>query len=457
MPQDNRQSVLFPALFSRPASVAFDEPHTTSDGGAVLLRAADERLRLTEQLARCLADPRQPAKVRHSLRDLLRQRIFGLACGYSDANDVAHLATDPLHKLLLDRDPLTGPDLASQPTLSRFENRPTPSQLLRLGLTLAETVLWHLRRRFPRDTARLVTLDLDLTDDQVHGQQQLALFNTHYDNWCFLPLLAFASVNDQPQQHLLAALLRPGTSAARVETIALLRRLIPMVRAAFPCAVIRVRLDGGFAGPELLAFLDDQQVEYLVAIARNSVLARRARRALGTSRRLARQQDQTVATYGQTWYAARRWPCQRRVVYKAEVVRLAGRKPRDNCRFVVTNLDGEPEHLYALYRQRGDIENRIKELKADLALDRTSCHRFQANQLRLLLTAAAYVLLQELRAPLARLTQAAVSLATVRLRLLKIGGRVVRSVRRIVIHLAAAHPWRRQWRRLALAWGAVVS
>jgi hypothetical protein len=196
----------------------------------------------------------------------------------------------------------------------------------------------------------------------------------------------------------------------------------------------------------------------LVGLARNSVLERRARRLMGTARRLSREQDQSVALFGETRYAAHSWRgCQRRVIYKAEVVWLAGRPPRDNCRFVVTNLDHEPEQVYQLYRVRGDAENRIKELKADVALDRTSCHQFRANQLRLLLTAAAYVLMQELRAALTKTTGTKVALSTLRLQLLKIGGRVVSSARRFVVHLAAAHPWRRQWRRLALTWGAAVS
>jgi hypothetical protein len=269
-------------------------------------------------------------------------------------------------------------------------------------------------------------------------------------------MLGFVSFNDEPQQYLVAAVLRPGNAHPKQGTLALLKRLICDLQMAFPFARVRVRLDGGFACPQILDFLDEQQVEYLVAVASNSVLERRSRRKLGTARRLSRQQERSAAVYGATRYAARTWDRRRRVIYKAEVVRLAGREPRDNCRYVVTNLDLSPQQVYAIYRQRGDCENRIKELKADLGLGRMSCHRFFANQLRLLLTAAAYVLMQEIRSRLARTSLATAQIATLRLRLLKIGARVVRSVRRVVVHLAAAHPWRRQWRQAARAWGAVI-
>jgi hypothetical protein len=455
MAHSTEQTVLFPALVSKPALVAFDEPQTTSDGGALLLKAVDERLGLTERIARCLTDPREPGKVRHRMVDLVRQRVFGLACGYEDANDVATVGTDPIHKLLLGRDPLDGEPLASQPTISRFENQRRRLDLYRMGEVMSQTVIQRHRYRLNGRKAQLVTIDMDPTDDPVHGQQQLALFNGHYDNWCYLPQLAFVSFNDEPQQYLLAAVLRPGNAHASEGAIPLLRRLICDLRMAFPFAIVRVRLDGGFAGPKILDFLDEQQVEYVVALPRNSVLERRSKRRLGTARRLSRERGQSAAVFGQTWYAARSWSYQRRVIYKAEVVRLAGREPRDNCRYVVTNLHLPPEEVYEIYRQRGDCENRIKELKGDLGLGRMSCHNFYANQLRLLLTAAAYVLMQELRFRL-RNSLASAQIATLRLRLLKIGGRIVRSVRRILIHLAASHPWQRQWRQAARAWGAAV-
>lgn len=455
MPHTTEQPVLFPALFSKPCTVVFDEPQVTSDGGALLLKAVDEKLGLTGRLAACLADPREPGKVIHSLRDMLRQRIFGICCGYGDTNDVARTGRDPLHKMLLDRDPVLGEDLASQPTLSRFENKRRRVDLYRLGETLANTVITSHRRRLKGRKCKLVTLDLDVTDDPCHGHQQLSLFNGHYDSWCYLPLLAFVSFNDESDQHLLAAVLRGGTDHPKVGTVAVLRRLLPALRQAFPFAAIRVRVDGGFSCPEVLDYLDGERVEYLVGMAKNSVLEDVAAGDVALAEDLFAAEGETVAVYGEQGYAAGTWPHRRRVIHKAEIVDHPGRAPRRNLRFVVTNMGRRPAAVYDIYRKRGDSENRIKELKGELELGRLSCHGFWANQLRLLLSAAAFVVMQTLRLRLAKLGLAACQVGTLRLRLLKIGGRVTRSVRRYVIHLAAAHPWAREWQRAARTWGAI--
>jgi len=456
MADRSKQAVLFPELLSKPVHVRFDEPHSTSDGGALLLKAADQKYGLTRRMARCLADSREPGKVQHSLVDLLRQRIYGLCCGYSDANDVARIGKDPMHKLLLDRDPLLGDDLASQPTLSRFENGRARQDLYRLGESLMDSVIERHGRRLRKHKPRLITIDLDGTDDPAHGQQQLALFNGHYGNWCYQPLLGFLSFDDESDQYLFAAILRPGRVDMRRGAVGLLRRVLQRLRVAFPTAVLRVRLDGGFASSAMFDFLDNEQVEYLVAIAGYKRLACAAADALDDAHRQASLTGQTTTRYGQTMYAAATWSRRRRVIYKAEWVCLAGQQNRQNCRFVVTNLAKEADEVYQIYRQRGDSENRIKELKLNLDLGRTSCSRFWANQLRILLTAAAYVLMQELRLSMKNTKLATAQIETLRLMLLKIGGRIERSARRIVIHLAANHPWKRQWYRTAQAWGAAV-
>jgi hypothetical protein len=195
----------------KPVVARFDTEHASTDGGAILLKALDERLALTEDLAACLPDRRDPRKVQHELRDLVRQRVFGLACGYEDGNDAARLAHDPMHKLAVGRDPLTGAPLASQPTLSRFENAVGPRVLHRMGATLADRVIEQHRHRL-KGRARRITLDLDPTDDPTHGQQELAFFNGHYDTWCYLPLVATLTFNDETEQHLVAIVLRPGNS-----------------------------------------------------------------------------------------------------------------------------------------------------------------------------------------------------------------------------------------------------
>jgi hypothetical protein len=209
---------------SKPIIARFDQPHASADGGAVLLKVIDDRLGLTWRLASAIRDRRQPGKVAHSLRDLLRQRVFGLACGYADCNDAARLVDDPIHKLLLERDPLEGAGLGSQPTLSRFENAVRRADLYRLGTALADTVLTYHRDRLG-DEVRFITIDLDATDDPTHGQQELALFNGYYDTWCYLPLIATVAFNTEPMQFVVGGVLRPGTGTATRGVRGLLRRL----------------------------------------------------------------------------------------------------------------------------------------------------------------------------------------------------------------------------------------
>ena len=356
------QTVLFPDLFDTPLVATFDQPHASSDGGAVLLKAAEARYDVIDGVARCLVDDRQPGKVRHALRDLLAQRIFGIACGHPDANDADRLADDPIHKLLLGRDPVAGDPLASQPTISRFENHVGVQELYAMGCDLAASVIERHHRRL-RGRARRITIDLDPTDDPTHGAQQLTFFNGHYDCWCYLPLLAFLTFDDEAEQYLCAALLRPGNAPATRGARGVLCRLLALLRLAFPTARFLVRLDGGFATPELFDFLDAAPgLDYVVAMAENSVLARFADPAMEDARAQSEASGQTEHVYTDARYAARTWRRRpRRVVIKAEVVRRAGRAPRDHPRFVITNLRQTPRFVYErIDCARGDIDNRIK-------------------------------------------------------------------------------------------------
>ena len=417
------QSVLFPDLFDKPLVATFNQEHASSDGGAVLLKAAERVYGLVKAFARCLADKRAPGKIRHTLADLIGQRVFGIACGHPDGNDADHLADDPIHKLLLGRDPVSGAPLASQPTISRFENGARRTVLYRMGRELAACVIERHRRRL-HGRARRITIDLDPTDDLTHGAQQLTFFNGHYGGWCYLPMLGFLSFDREAEQYLCAAVLRPGKAVAADGTLGLLCRLLPLLRAAFPQARFLVRLDGGFATPEIFDFLDaEPRLDYVVAMAKNAVLQRHAESAMQVARAQSEVGGETAHVYTDTRYAAGTWDHERRVVIKAEVVRLGDREPRDNPRFVVTNLRQTPRFIYEkVYCARGDIENRIKELLDGLQIDRTSCCLFSANQLRVFLTAAAYVLMQELRLRAARTACARSQVTWLRDRLLR-GGR----------------------------------
>jgi hypothetical protein len=474
MTSPDQRSTLFGETFSKPLTIEFDGDLQTSDGGLVLLGALDRGVKLTDRLVRCFSDPRERAKVEHEIGELFRQRVFSIAAGYADQNDAAVLGDDPVLKEVCGRG-AGGARLASQSTLSRFENAfvvgKRGSRFARARELVAATraledfvIERHAKRLGPK--ARLVTIDLDPTDDPTHGQQAFSFFNGHYDSWCLLPLLGFLTFDDEPEQFLFHARLRPGNATAVRAAFPLLRRVVPKLRGAFPKATIRVRLDGGFACPRTFAILEELGVEYVVGIPGNKRLDRAAGRVRGEARRRAKASGEAVQVFGEILYRPKpkskkkpwlSWPRRRRIVVKAEVVVLDGREPRENPRYVVTNLVRSPEAVYEIYRGRGESENRIKELHHGLELDRTSCSNFLANQLRVLSTATAYALFQELRLRARRTELARAQVSTLRDRLLKIGARVVESVRRIVLHFPAVYPWRDAWRALARAIGAVLT
>lgn len=449
-----RQGVLFKEVANRPVTVRFDQEHSSSDGGSLLLKAVDERLGLSAALAGCVRDCRQSSKVQHELQELLRQRLFGIACGHVDGNDAAGISEDPIHKLLVGRDALLGRALASQPTLSRFENAVGAKDLIRLAEALAETVMRRHRRR--KRGVRRITLDFDPTHDPAHGTQQLTFFNWTYDTRCYLRLTGFVSFDDEAEQYLIAYVLRAGNAPAKQGLLGVLDRLLPRLRAAFPKARLRIRLDAGFTGPELYDYFERHDLEYVVCMARNPVLEAWAEPLLEPLREAVAAGEAPQATFGECEYRARNWKRIRRVVIKADIALHPGREPKDNPRFLVTNIKGSPQRIYQqIYCARGDVENRIKELKGGLQIDRTSCTAFFANQFRALITAAAYVLMQELRLQARHTSCAGAQVSTLQLRLLKLGGWVEQSVRRIVVHLPVHTPHADAWHRIARSVGAI--
>ena len=449
-----KQCVLFKGLTKKALVARFDQEQASSDGGAVLLKACDERLGLSAAIAACLRDARQQAKVEHSYQEIFQQRMFGIACGYADGNDAARIADDPVFKLLAGRDPLSGSALASQPTLSRFENAVRSGDLLQMSEALADAVIKRHRRR--KRKVRRITIDLDPTHDATHGGQQLSFFNWHYDSWCYLPLAGFLSFDNEPDQYLFCCVLRAGDAVAKTGCLSILKRLLPRLRKAFPKARIRIRLDAGFTGPELYEFFEAERLEYVVCMGKNPVLLRFAEPLMAPLRDALEAGEDLIPRFGECLYAARSWKHERRVIIKADIALHPGRKPKDNPRFIVTNLKTTPKFIYKkVYCARGDIENRIKELKHGLEIDRTSCTSFKANQFRVLMTAAAYVLMQELRLHARRTGCARAQVNTLRLRLLKLGVWIESSVRRIVLHLPTSTPYADDWRRIACSVGAV--
>jgi hypothetical protein len=433
----------------QPILARFDQAHASSDGGALLLKALDDRLGVTARLARSLTDPRQPGKVAHELIEVVRQRVDGIACGYADGNDAARLAHDPVHKLLLERDPLAGPALASQPTLSRFENAVGWPARYRASGGLADLVIEHHRARL-KGRARRITIARDPTEDPTHGQQECTAVNGHSDRGCSLPLVATLTFNAEPTQYRVAAVVRPDTSPAKPGALGVLARLLRRLRAAFPGAILRVRLDGGVATPEGLDLLDAAAVESVGAMASNARRVKRSRRLMGRARMLSKASGATAPLFGETRSAARTWRRTRRIVMKAEVVRHPGRDPKHTPRFVITNFAAPPAAVYQVDRERGDMENRLKEWHHGLELDRPSGHRFTAHQFRVLLTAAASILFQTLQAHTPGTACAGAQVSTLRERLLKLAAWVERSARRIVRHLPTTYPWLTTWRQIAL-------
>jgi len=455
MSECTTQSVLFPELMSKTVVAAFDQAHSSADGGGLLLKAIDERLGLSTKLAACLRDVRDPRKVQHERVEVLRQRLFGIALGHPDCNDARVRADDPIHKMLVGRTPISGDRLASQSTLSRFENAVGSRELYRMAETIADSLIDRHRRRLGRK-ARIITLDFDPTDDLTHGQQEFSFYHGHYGGHCFLPLIGTIQFNREKGQSLLCAVLRPGNAGAALGLVAILERLLEKICAAFPKARIRVRLDGGFAIPEVLDYLDTAGVEYVVGLANWPALKKRAKKAQRLAMREYKRTGRTHPVFGETMFKTKKtWPHQRRVIYKAEVVDYPGREPRQNLRFVVTNFKMTPKRVYREYCKRGDPENRIKELKRGLELGRTSCSSFLANQLRVQITAAAYALMQELARQARHTALRDAQVTRLRDRLLRLPVWVEESVRRVVLHLPTSFLGQRDWQRIALQLGAV--
>ncbi|MDZ7799283.1 MAG: IS1380 family transposase [Trueperaceae bacterium] len=446
-----QQPVLFEGWFTKPLVAMFDQPLGTSDGGAVLLRGADDRLGLTTAMASVLRDRRDPERVQHSFGDVLRQRVVGIACGYEDGNDAARLRHDPMHKLVVDRDPERGADLASQPTLSRFENGVTRREVFEMGVALAEGVI-ERHRAHRRGRAKRITVDVDGTDDPTHGAQQGALFNGFYGEHCYLPLVASMQFEQERDQYVLTSLLRKGNAPPALGATGLLRRILARLRGAFPKARLRVRLDGGFASPRSSRSSRKRAWSTWSGFPRTRCWNAWRNPACVTPVRPARRAGRANAATGTPPYQTRSWPHERTVVYKSEVTQHPGREARDNPRFLITNVGADPEVIYRrMYAKRGDMENRLKELQEHLAADRLSCTRFLANQARLLLHTAAYALYQELRLHAAGTSLARAYAGTLRERLIKLGAWIKTSARRIVLHLPQDAPWQQEWRHVARA------
>jgi hypothetical protein len=434
----------FHALAPLALEAAFDGGRLTSDGGLPWLAAADADIGVCAEIAACVQDWRREARV-HPLAALICQRVYQIACGYEDQNDADTLRHDPLLKLVCGHLPESDAPLASQPTFSRLENAVSARDCYRIACALG---LIYLRERGAAGIPRRVLFDLDSTDDPTHGAQEGTRYHGYYRQHMYHPLLIFDGDTDQ----LVTAVLRPGNAHAGKGIVAVLKRVVRLLRATWPGVAIAIRADAGFALPALYDYCEAEGIALTVALLHNTRLAARAAGLLAA----AVQQSivaggEKIRLCAETVYQAKSWARPRRVVFKAEAQMLPKGTMGTNLRFVVTSRDDEPEALYDWYTRRGGTEGWIKDFKNYVKCDRLSCRRFMANQFRLFLHAAAYWLLDTLRRKLVAAGVARMTLETVRLRVVKIGGRVRQWSEHVRLHLASSHPGQALWHLLAVS------
>ena len=406
----------------RVIEASFDGGDIVSDGGVLLLRQVDQRIGLTKSIARVFDDRRRRASVAHSMRDMLAQRIYGLCCGWEDVCDHNVLRRDLALQTAVGR----VDDLASGPTLSRLETSSTRKQAASLHGVLLDQFIASKPSR-PKE----LILDIDATHMPLHGAQEKAHFHRYYDNYCYLPLYVFCG------QDILACVLRPSSRDPASILSALIKLIARRLRQAWPRLRIIVRGDSGFCRPQALRRFEKWGLHYIVGLQKNAALLQRVELAELALADMYHKTGGKQRMIGEFDYAARSWNRERRVIARLEHD-AHGRNPR----FVVTNLKGGPKALYErVYCARGEAENRIKEAQLDLFGRRASCHKFQANQLRLLLAAFAYTLMINLRRlALGGTELARACTATIRIKLLKIGAAIVRNTRRVRVLLASQHP-----------------
>lgn len=409
----------------------FSGGEVTGDGGVILLRELDRRLGLTEAVADCFVDRRNPVMIRHTILEMVRQRVFGIAHGYEDLNDHDTLRHDTAFQLAAGKvEPLAG-----SPTLHRLENRSDR----RLAVKLHEVIVEQFIRSSDKAPDELI-LDSDATDDIVHGHQEGRFFHGYYDHYCFLPLHVFCG------EKLLVSYLRPGTIDGAKHGWAILALLVKRLRQQWPDVSIILRGDGGFCRHQMFDWCEHHNVRYITGLAKNTVLKKHLKEAMVQAKSAYEASKGKQRVFTEFTCKAGTWKHERHVTGKAE---HCGKG--ENPSFIVTSLEGEPQVLYEqIYCARGDMENRIKEQQPDLFADRTSCRKWWANQLRLLWSSFAYILLQNLRETALKATEPATAqMAAIRLELLRIGGVIIKNTRRVKLLLSSHYPYQNLFRHIA--------
>lgn len=441
MDQDSQIRLPFTSISGKKVEADFEGGNVTSDGGALFLREVEKGVGIIRRYADALRDGRDQRYVDHTLEDLLGQRIFQIALGYEDANDSNDLRKDPGMKAACERLPITGEDLGSQATMTRLENGIhhrkrqgiSRTDLYRMGRALVDTFIASYEA-----PPKAIILDMDDTDDPVHGAQQLSLFNGYYGEHCYMPLHIYEGQSGK----LVTTILRPGRRPTGIEITTVLKHLVRYIRTAWPEVILFIRADGHFSAPEVHDYCEaEKEVFYVLGQTGNAVLKEKALPLLLQARGLHQAKEdkqEKVQLFTEFFYQADTWCRPRRIIAKVEVSEKG-----DNLRFVITNFESsQPSFIYhTVYCARGRMENFIKDHKTFLHSDRTSCHTFEANQFRLFLHSAAYVLLHGLSEkglPDTKWEKAQFN--TLQNRILKIGAKVRELKTRIRFHFPTSFP-----------------
>ena len=426
------EQVLFElsSVQKKPVEIQFTGENISSDGGLLLLKEVELQVGIIKKLSSCIHDNRHPSYVDHSIEALIKQRVFQIAAGYEDANDCNQLKEDAVLKLCADKMPESSISLASQPTMSRFENQLSRSDLYKMAVCFADNFIASYA-----DEPSVIILDCDDTDNITHGQQELALFNTYYGEYCFMPLHIYEGQSGK----LISTILKPGRRSKSANVFSILKRIIKHLRKSWKNTVIVIRGDGHFCCKEAMDWAQSQyKVNFITGLTGNNVLHKHSETTVKSAEREYNQYEKPVKRYHSFSYKAGTWEFAQRVIVKVEVSSMG-----TNIRYIVTDLHNyKTKNLYEMgFCARGNMELRIKDHKLYLKSDRMSCNNFQANQLRLFLHSAAYVLMHTLQKEVLKGTEfATATMRTIQLKIIKVATRVKEKKTKIKIELPADFP-----------------
>ncbi len=431
MDKNSTKPLSFSQISNKRIEADFDGGEVTSDAGVLLLKETERQVGIIDAFSNCITDRRDERYVTQPLRDMLSQRIYQIASGYEDGNDCNSLRNDPAFKVAVGRLPISGEKLASQPTISRLENDISRTELLRLGYSLVDNFINSYLKH-----PSIIILDFDDTEDKTHGNQQLTLFNGYYDSHCYLPLHVYEGMSGK----LIGSILKPGKRSTGKQIVAILKRLVKKLRSAWPDTIILFRGDSHFCTPEVLQFCDENDLQYCIGLSGNNVLHQLVRHLILEAKSIFAQTNTKIRLYESFTYQAGSWDKTQQVTAKVEV-----NENGCNYRFVVNNLyDSDPATIYKyVYCGRGKMENYIKNHKLFLKSDRTSCNSFEANQFRLFLHSASYVLIHAFQENILKTTEfATAQFDSICLRLLKVGAKVREMKTKIKLHLPSSFPFK---------------